>query len=88
MKDRQALTNAERQRAYRLKQKQLSGRRIDYRVDISTYNMLEHLALYGNETRKDVIVRLIEAEYKKQLNDKNGKFYNFIQDMLHGNADN
>ena len=49
MKDRQALTNAERQRAYRLKQKQLSGRRMDYRVDISTHNMLEHIALYGND---------------------------------------
>ena len=88
MKNTQALTNAERQRAYRLKQKQLSGRRIDYRVDISTHNMLEHLALYGNETRKDVIVRLIEAEYKTQLNDKSGKFNNFIQDLLHGNDNN
>ena len=88
MKNTQALTNAERQRAYRLKQKQLSGRRIDYRVDISTHNMLEHLALYGNETRKDVIVRLIEADYKKQLNDKSGKFNNFIQDLLHGNDKN
>ena len=88
MKNTQALTNAERQRAYRLKQKQLSGRRIDYRVDISTHNMLEHLALYGNETRKDVIVRLIEAEYKKQLNDKSGKFNNFIQDLLHCNDKN
>ena len=88
MKDTQALTNAERQRAYRLRQKQLDGRRIDYRVDISTYNMLEHLALYGNETRKDVIVRLIEAEYKKQLTDKSGKFNNFIQDLLHGNDKN
>ena len=88
-----AKTNAERQREYRQRQKQECGKRIDMRVDLSTYNRLESLALYGNESMKDVLMRIIEAEYIKQLNDGNGKFDAFLRDLhnasidqLHGNA--
>ena len=35
-----AKTNAERQREYRQRQKQECGKRIDMRVDLSTYNRL------------------------------------------------
>ena len=72
-------TGAERQRSYREKQKNEMGKRIDMRVDLSTYNRLESLALYGNESMKDVLMRLIEEEYLKQLNAKDGKFDQFLK---------
>ena len=74
-------TGAERQRSYREKQKNEMGKRIDMRVDLSTYNRLESLALHGNESMKNVLMRLIEAEYIKQLNDANGKFDAFLRDL-------
>ena len=78
-------TGAERQRSYREKQKNEMGKRIDMRVDLSTYNRLESLALYGNESMKDVLMRLIEEEYLKQLNAKDGKFDQFLKE-LHNNV--
>ena len=80
-----AKTNKERQREYRQRQKQECGKRIDMRVDLSTYNRLESLALYGNESLKDVLMRLIEEEYRKQLNAKDGKFDQFLKE-LHNNV--
>ena len=80
-----AKTGAERQKAYRQRQKQECGKRIDMRVDLSTYNRLESLALYGNESLKDVLMRLIEEEYRKQLNAKDGKFDQFLKE-LHNNV--
>ena len=74
-----AKTNAERQREYRQRQKQEDAKRIDMLVDLSTYNRLESLALYGNESMKDVLMRLIEEEYLKQLNAKDGKFDQFLK---------
>ena len=76
-----AKTNGERQREYRQRQKQECGKRIDMRVDLSTYNRLESLSLYGNESMKNVLMRLVEEEYIKQLNDKNGKFDAFLRDL-------
>ena len=78
-------SGAERQRSYREKQKNEMGKRIDMRVDLSTYNRLESLALYGNESMKDVLMRLIEEEYRKQLNAKDGKFDQFLKE-LHSNV--
>lgn len=80
-----AKTNAERQREYRQRQKQECGKRIDMRVDLSTYNQLESLSLYGNESMKDVLMRLIEEEYKTKLNAKDGKFDQFLKE-LHNNV--
>ncbi len=80
-----AKTNGERQREYRQRQKQECGKRIDMRVDLSTYNRLESLALHGNESMKDVLMRLIEEEYRKQLNAKDGKFDQFLKE-LHNNV--
>ena len=74
-----AKTGAERQKSYRQRQKQECGKRIDMRVDLSTYNRLESLALHGNESMKDVLMRLIEEEYRKQLNAKDGKFDQFLK---------
>lgn len=74
-------SGAERQRSYREKQKNEMGKRIDMRVDLSTYNRLESLALYGNESMKDVLMRLIEEEYRKQLNAKDGKFDQFLKEL-------
>ena len=86
-------SGAERQRSYREKQKNEMGKRIDMRVDLTTHNQLESLSLYGNESMKNVLMRLVEAEYIKQLNDENGKFDAFLRDLhnatidqLHGNA--
>ena len=76
-----AKTGAERQKSYRQRQKQECGKRIDMRVDLSTYNRLESLALYGNESMKDVLMRLIEAEYKSKLNAKDGKFDQFLKEL-------
>ena len=76
-----AKTGAERQKAYRQRQKQECGKRIDMRVDLSTYNRLESLALYGNESMKDVLMRLIEEEYRNQLNAKDGKFDQFLKEL-------
>lgn len=88
-----AKTNAERQREYRQRQKQECGKRIDMRVDLTSYTQLESLSLYGNESMKSVLMRLIEREYIKQLNDENGKFDAFLRDLhnaaidsLHGNV--
>ena len=88
-----AKSGAERQRSYREKQKNEMGKRIDMRVDLTTHNQLESLSLYGNESMKNVLMRLVEEEYIKQLNDKNGKFDAFLRDLhnasidqLHGNA--
>ena len=78
-------SGAERQRSYREKQKNEMGKRIDMRVDLSTYNRLESLALHGNESMKDVLMRLIEEEYLKQLNAKDGKFDQFLKE-LHNNV--
>ena len=72
---------AERQKAYREKQKSEMGRRIDMRVDLSTYNRLESLSLCGNESMKSVLMRLIEEEYRKQLNAKDGKFDQFLKEL-------
>ena len=80
-----AKTNAERQREYRQRQKQEDAKRIDMRVDLSTYNRLESLALHGNESMKDVLMRLIEEEYLKQLNAKDCKFDQFLKE-LHNNV--
>ena len=80
-----ANTTAVRQREYRQRQTQECGKRIDMRVDLSTYNRLESLALYGNESMKDVLMRLIEAEYKSKLNAKDGKFDQFLKE-LHNNV--
>lgn len=80
-------SGAERQRSYREKQKNEMGKRIDMRVDLSTYNRLESLALHGNESMKDVLMRLIEEEYRKQLNDKNGKFDAFLRDLHNASID-
>ena len=77
-----AKTNAERQREYRQRQKQECGKRIDMRVDLSTYNRLESLALHGNESMKNVLMRIIEAEYIKQLNAEDGKFDEFLKDLF------
>ena len=77
-----AKTNAERQKAYREKQKSEIGRRIDMRVDLSTHHRLESLALYGNKTMKELLVGLVEAEYCKQLNAKDGNFDKFLKDLL------
>uniref|UniRef100_UPI00148F0DD5 hypothetical protein n=1 Tax=Acinetobacter junii TaxID=40215 RepID=UPI00148F0DD5 len=75
-------TGAERQRSYREKQKNEMGKRIDMRVDLSTYNRLESLALYGNELMKNVLMRLVEEEYRKQLNAEDGKFDEFLKDLF------
>ena len=76
-----AKTNAERQREYRQRQKQECGKRIDMRVDLTSYTQLESLSLYGNESMKDVLMRLIEAEYKSKLNAKDGKFDQFLKEL-------
>ena len=75
-------TRAERQRSYREKQKNEMGKRIDMRVDLSTYNRLESLALHGNESMKNVLMRLVEEEYRKQLNAEDGKFDEFLKDLF------
>ena len=75
-------SGAERQKAYREKQKNEMGKRIDMRVDLSTYNRLESLALYGNESMKNVLMRLVEEEYRKQLNAEDGKFDEFLKDLF------
>ena len=80
-------SGAERQRSYREKQKNEMGKRIDMRVDLSTYNRLESLALHGNESMKNVLMRIIEAEYIKQLNDENGKFDAFLRDLHNASID-
>ena len=77
-----AQTGAERQKAYREKQKNEMGKRIDMRVDLSTYNRLESLALHGNESMKNVLMRLVEEEYRKQLNAEDGKFDEFLKDLF------
>ena len=76
-----AKTNAERQREYRQRQKQECGKRIDMRVDLTSYTQLESLSLYGNESMKDVLMRLIEAEYKSKLHAKHGKFDQFLKEL-------
>lgn len=58
------------------------GKRIDMRVDLSTYNRLESLALHGNESMKNVLMRLVEEEYRKQLNAEDGKFDEFLKDLF------
>ena len=75
-------SGAERQKAYREKQKNEMGKRIDMRVDLSTYNRLESLALHGNESMKNVLMRLVEEEYRKQLNAEDGKFDEFLKDLF------
>ena len=75
-------SGAERQKSYREKQKKQMGKRIDMRVDLSTYNRLESLALYGNESMKNVLMRLVEEEYRKQLNAEDGKFDEFLKDLF------
>ena len=75
-------SGAERQRSYREKQKNEMGKRIDMRVDLSTYNRLESLALHGNESMKNVLMRLVEEEYRKQLNAEDGKFDEFLKDLF------
>ena len=75
-------TGAERQRSYREKQKNEMGKRIDMRVDLSTYNRLESLALHGNESMKNVLMRLVEEEYRKQLNAEDGKFDESLKDLF------
>ena len=77
-----AKSGAERQRSYREKQKNEMGKRIDMRVDLSTYNRLESLALHGNESMKNVLMRLVEEEYRKQLNAEDGKFDEFLKDLF------
>ena len=74
-----AKSGAERQRSYREKQKNEMGKRIDMRVDLTTHNQLESLSLHGNESMKDILMRLIEAEYKSKLNAKDGKFDQFLK---------
>lgn len=76
-----AKTNAERQREYRQRQKQECGKRIDMRVDLTSYTQLESLSLYGNESMKDVLMRLIESEYKSKLNAIDGKFDQFLKEL-------
>ena len=80
-------SGAERQRSYREKQKNEMGKRIDMRVDLTTHNQLESLSLYGNESMKNVLMRLVEEEYIKQLNDKNGKFDAFLRDLHNASID-
>ena len=75
-------SGAERQKSYREKQKKQMGKRIDMRVDLSTYNRLESLALHGNESMKNVLMRLVEEEYRKQLNAEDGKFDEFLKDLF------
>ena len=75
-------SGAEPQRSYREKQKNEMGKRIDMRVDLSTYNRLESLALHGNESMKNVLMRLVEEEYRKQLNAEDGKFDEFLKDLF------
>ena len=75
-------TGAERQRSYREKQKNEMGKRLDMRVDLSTYNRLVSLALHGNESMKNVLMRLVEEEYRKQLNAEDGKFDEFLKDLF------
>ena len=73
-------SGAERQKSYREKQKKQMGKRIDMRVDLSTYNRLESLALYGNEAIKNVLMRLVEEAYRKQLNAEGGNSDEFLRD--------
>lgn len=57
-------TNAEIQREYRQRQKEMGGRRLDMRLDERTADYLEYLSGYHNMTKKDVIAFALDKMYQ------------------------
>lgn len=57
-------TNAEMQREYRQRQKEMGGRRLDMRLDERTADYLDYLSSYHNMTKKDVIAFALDKMYQ------------------------
>lgn len=76
-----AKTSAERQADYRKKTKK-DNARVDTFIPFSTSRKLGDMCDFLDESKKDLIARLIEAEYKKQF--KNQDFENFVNSKIGG----
>ena len=57
-------TNAEIQREYRQRQKEMGGRRLDMRLDERTADYLEYLSGYKKKKKKDVIAFALDKMYQ------------------------
>lgn len=57
-------TNAEIQREYRQRQKEMGGKRLDMRLDERTADQLEYLSSFHNMTKKDVIAFALDKMYQ------------------------
>lgn len=57
-------TNAEIQREYRKRQKEMGGKRLDMQIDERTADQLEYLSMFHNMTKKDVIAFALDKMYQ------------------------
>lgn len=57
-------TNAEMQRDYRQRHKEMGGKRLDMRIDERTADQLEYLSSFHNMTKKDVIAFALDKMYQ------------------------
>lgn len=76
--EKKAMTNAERQRKYRESKKysnnnEEGGKRLDTIISKKSWfeleSLLRYFMLHCNTTKKEIIEKLIEDEYKKHAND-------------------
>lgn len=57
-------TNAEMQRDYRQRHKEMGGKRLDMRIDERTADQLEYLSSFHNMTKKDVIAFALDKMHQ------------------------
>lgn len=82
-----AKTGAERQREYRQRQKK-TGKRLDLYIPLEVHGQLECLAEQKGSSIKDLVISLVENEYRDSLGQKiarkslelNGEVKNMVAD--------
>ncbi|MDM1292578.1 hypothetical protein [Acinetobacter indicus] len=65
-----AKTGAERQREYRERQKLKQGKRLDLYIPLKVHEQLECLAEQKGSSIKDLVISLVENEYRDSLGQK------------------
>ena len=72
-------TNADRQKAYREKQKSLENKRLNMTLDKDVADKLADMVNCFNDTQKAIMQRLIIKEYNRMYGVKNSKLKQYTE---------
>ena len=73
------MTNADRQKAYREKQKSLENKRLNMTLDKDVADKLADMVNCFNDTQKAIMQRLIIKEYNRMYGVKNSKLKQYTE---------